>query len=90
MPTLDEQGFADVALNTEHFLFAPSATLPDIVERLTKAALTVLAQDSVKERVRGNGYLPIAGGPDAVKDRIAKNVPFFKDLVAKANIPQIQ
>ena len=76
-----------MALNTEHFLFAPSATLPDIVERLTKAALTVLAQDSVKERVRGNGYLPIAGGPDAVK---AKNVPFFKDLVAKANIPQIQ
>jgi tripartite-type tricarboxylate transporter receptor subunit TctC len=90
VPTLDEQGFADVALNTEHFLFAPSATPPDIVQRLTKAALAVLAQDSVKDRVRQDGYLPIAGGPDAVKERIAKNVPFFKDLVAKANIPQIQ
>jgi tripartite-type tricarboxylate transporter receptor subunit TctC len=90
VPTLDEQGFADVALNTEHFLFAPSATPPDIVQRLTKAALAVLAQDSVKDRVRQDGYLPIAGGPDAVKERIAKTVPFFKELVAKANIPQIQ
>jgi len=90
VPTLDEQGFPDVALNTEHFLFAPAATPPDIIERLTKATLTVLAQDSVKDRVRQLGYLPIAGGPDAVKERIAKNVPFFKELVAKANIPQIQ
>jgi tripartite-type tricarboxylate transporter receptor subunit TctC len=90
LPTLDEQGFPDVALNTEHFLLAPVGTPPDILERLTKATLSVLAQDSVKDRVRQNGYLPVAGGPDAVKDRIAKNVPFFKDLVAKANIPQIQ
>ena len=52
--------------------------------------MTVLAQDSVKDRVCQLGYLPIAGGPDAVKERIAKNVPFFKELVAKANIPQIQ
>ncbi|HEX8827790.1 MAG TPA: tripartite tricarboxylate transporter substrate-binding protein, partial [Xanthobacteraceae bacterium] len=48
VPTLDEQGFPDVALNTEHFLLAPAATPPDIVERLTKATLAVLAQDSVK------------------------------------------
>ena len=90
LPTLDEQGFPDVALNTEHFLLAPAATPPDIVERLTKAALAVLAQDSVKDRVRQDGYLPVAGGPDAVNERIAKTVPFFKELIAKANIPQIQ
>jgi len=80
----------DAALNTEHFLFAPGRTPRDIAERLTKATLTVLAQDSVKDRVRQPGYLPIAGGPDAVKERIVKNVPFFKELVAKANIPQTQ
>ena len=90
VPTLDEQGFPGVALNTEHFLFAPAATPPDVVERLTKATLVVLAQDAVKDRVRQLGYLPIAGGPDAVKERIAKNVPFFKELVANAKIPQIQ
>ena len=90
VPTLDEQGFPDVALNTEHFLFAPAATSPDIVERLIEAALAVLAQDAVKDRVRQLGYLPIGGGPDAVKERIAKNVPFFKELVANAKIPQIQ
>jgi len=90
VPTLDEQGFPDVALNTEHFLFAPAGTPPDVVERLTGATLSVLAQDAVKDRVRELGYLPIASGPDAVKERIAKNVPFFKELVANAKIPQIQ
>ena len=88
VPTLDKQGFPDAALNTEHFLFAPAGT--PRYRRTTKATLTVLAQDSVKDCVRQPGYLPIAGAPDAVKERIVKNVPFFKELVAKANIPQTQ
>ena len=29
-------------------------------------------------------------GPDAVRERIAKNVPFFKELIASAKIPQIE
>jgi tripartite-type tricarboxylate transporter receptor subunit TctC len=90
VPTFGEQDFPEVALDTEHFLFAPASTPAEVVERLTKATLAVLAQDQVKDRVRQLGYLPIAGGPDAVKERIAKNVPFFKELVANAKIPQIQ
>ena len=34
------------------------------------------------------GY-PSVAGPDAVRERIAKNVPFFKELIASAKIPQI-
>jgi tripartite-type tricarboxylate transporter receptor subunit TctC len=52
--------------------------------------LAVLAQDDVKARVQQLGYAPVAGGPDAVKERIAKNVPFFKQLIADAKIPQIE
>jgi hypothetical protein len=49
-----------------------------------------MAQDELKKRILQVGYDPIAGGPDAVKERIAKGVPFFKDLVANAKIPQIE
>jgi len=31
----------------------------------------------------------LSAGPDAVRERIAKNVPFFKELIASAKIPQI-
>jgi tripartite-type tricarboxylate transporter receptor subunit TctC len=90
VPTFTEQGFPDVALETEHFLLAPAGTPPEILERYAKAALAVLAQDDIKSRVIALGYAPVAGGPDAVKKRIANNVPFFRELIASAKIPQIE
>jgi tripartite-type tricarboxylate transporter receptor subunit TctC len=90
VPTFAEQGLPDVALNVEHFLLAPAGIPPQIIDRYSKATLAVLAQEDIKRRVVQLGYAPVAGGPDAVKERIAKNVPFFTELIAKANIPQIQ
>jgi tripartite-type tricarboxylate transporter receptor subunit TctC len=90
IPTFKEAGFPDVTLETEHFLLAPAGTPPQLLERFTKAALAVMAQDDIKNRVVALGYAPIAGGPDAVRERIAKNVPFFKELIANAKIPQIE
>jgi tripartite-type tricarboxylate transporter receptor subunit TctC len=90
VPTFTELGFPDVSLDTEHFLLAPAGTPQDVVDRLAKAALEVLARDDVKTRVLQVGYAPVGGGPDMAKQLIAKDVPFFKDLVAKAKIPQIE
>jgi tripartite-type tricarboxylate transporter receptor subunit TctC len=90
VPTFTGLGFPDITLVTEHFLLAPAGTPPPILEQLTKAVLAVLAQDEVKERVRKVGYDPISGGPDLAKQWIARDVPFFKDLVKNAKIPQIE
>jgi tripartite-type tricarboxylate transporter receptor subunit TctC len=90
VPTFTELGFPDVSLDTEHFLLAPAGTPPDVVDRLVKAALEVLARDDVKARVLQVGYAPLGGGPDVARQLIAKDVPFFKDLVAKAKITQIE
>jgi tripartite-type tricarboxylate transporter receptor subunit TctC len=90
VPTFKEAGFPDVTLQTEHFLLAPAGTPSQLLERFTKAALAVMAQDEIKGRVVTLGYAPIAGGPDAVRERIATMVPFFKELIASAKIPQIQ
>jgi len=77
VPTFSELSFPDITLTTEHFLLAPAGTPPETIERLTKAVLAVLAQDDLKARVRQVGYEPIVGGPDAAKQRIDKDVPFF-------------
>ena len=90
VPTFTELGFPDITLATEHFLLAPAATPPDVIARLTKAVLTVAAQDAFKERVRQIGYDPISGGPELAKQWIARDVPFFKELVKNAKIPQIK
>jgi tripartite-type tricarboxylate transporter receptor subunit TctC len=90
VPTFKEAGFPDVTLETEHFLLAPAGTPPQLLERFTQATLAVMAQDDIKNRVIALGYAPVAAGPDAVRERIAKNVPFFKELIASAKIPQIE
>src|SRR5215471_6252882 len=76
--TFKEAGFPDVALETEHFLLAPAGTPPQLLERFTQAALAVMAQDDIKNRVVALGYAPIAGGPDAVRERIAKKRAVFQ------------
>jgi tripartite-type tricarboxylate transporter receptor subunit TctC len=90
VPTFSELGFPDITLVTEHFLLAPAGTPQPIVEQLTKATLAVLATDELKARVRQVGYEPVSGGPDMAKQWIARDVPFFKDLVKDAKIPQIE
>jgi len=90
VPTFTELGFPDITLTTEHFLLAPKGTPPEVIARLTQAVLAVLAQEETKARVLEAGYDPAGGGPDLAKQWIMRDVPFYKDLVANAKIPQIQ
>jgi tripartite-type tricarboxylate transporter receptor subunit TctC len=90
VPTFGQAGFPDITLTTEHFLLAPIGTPQPIIDQLTKAVLAVMARDEQKQRVRQVGYEPIAGDATAAKNLIAKDVPFFKDLVKTAKIPQIE
>ncbi|HUC51939.1 MAG TPA: tripartite tricarboxylate transporter substrate-binding protein [Xanthobacteraceae bacterium] len=90
VPTFVESGFPDITLKTEHFLLAPAGTPQPIINQLTKAVLAVLSQDNVKQRVKDLGYEMVAGGPDVAKAAIAKELPFYKDLIKNAQIPQIE
>jgi tripartite-type tricarboxylate transporter receptor subunit TctC len=86
IPTFTELGYPDIVLDTGHFLLAPAGTPQDVVDRLARETLAALARSEVKERLRQVGYAPIAGGPDVLKARIAREVPLFKQLVAGAHI----
>jgi tripartite-type tricarboxylate transporter receptor subunit TctC len=90
VPTYAELGYPDVGIDTAHFLLAPAGTPADVLDLLTKAAQSALGQNEVKQRVFLLGYAFVAGGPDEAKQRIAKEVPFFKELIANAKIPQIE
>jgi tripartite-type tricarboxylate transporter receptor subunit TctC len=90
VPTFVQAGFPDITLTTEHFLLAPAGTPQPIIDQMTKAVLAVMASDELKQRVRQVGYEPTAGDAAAAKALIAKDVPFFKDLVKNAKIPQIE
>jgi tripartite-type tricarboxylate transporter receptor subunit TctC len=90
VPTFGQGGFPDITLNTEHFMLAPAGTPQAIVDQLTKAVLAVLARPEVKQKVHDVGYEPISGDAAAAKATIAREVPFYKNLIRDAKIPQIE
>lgn len=90
VPTFTELGFPDITLVTEHFFLAPAGTPQAVLDQLTKATLAVLAKSDLQQHIRQVGYEPTSGGPDVAKQWIARDVPFFKQLVKDAKIPQIE
>lgn len=90
VPTFKEVGYPDIDLNTEHFFLAPHGTPQAVIDRMSKAVQAVLARDDVKKRLVEVGYLHVVSGPAEAKARIAKDVAFYKNLIASAKIPQIQ
>ena len=90
VPTFKEDGYPDINLNTEHFMLAPRGTPQAIIGKMAKALAAVLARDDVKKRLVELGYLHVVSGPAEAKARIVKDVAFYKDLIRKAKIPQIQ
>jgi tripartite-type tricarboxylate transporter receptor subunit TctC len=90
VPTFKQLGYPDIDLNTEHFFLAPAGTPQAVIERLSKAVLAILAREDIKKQLVDLGLLPVADGPEAAKVRIAKDVAFYKDLIARTKIPQIQ
>lgn len=86
VPTMIELGYPNFVSETGLFFLAPAGTRADIVEKLSKEAIAILRRPEVQDRLRQGGIGVIGGGPEALKARIAKEVPFFKKLAAAANI----
>jgi tripartite-type tricarboxylate transporter receptor subunit TctC len=89
IPTMIESGFPDFVMETTHVLVAPAGTPAPIVARLAQETIAVLRRPDNYEKVRQAGYQPIAGGPDELKARFAKEVPAFRDLIVSVGIPPI-
>jgi tripartite-type tricarboxylate transporter receptor subunit TctC len=86
VPTLVELGYKDFVLDTFLAVFAPSRTPPDIVQRLTKACIDGYSKPEIRARLVKAGFDVAPKGPDGLKARLAKEIPMFKDIVAKAGI----
>lgn len=87
VPTLREAGF-DFESETLILAFAPGKTPRAIVDRLHKEFAAALASPAVRERADQMGFTVVAGTPDALAARIARDVPAFRKLIADTGIPQ--
>ena len=87
LPSLMEQGVPIQGV-TWYALFAPAATPVPVIRRLNEAAVQVLAQSDVIERLRGAGYEPESSTPEALAERLRTEIQMWQRVVVQAKIPR--
>ena len=67
----------------------PRGTPPEIVAKLEKTALDILAKPDVRQKLTQAGFDVTARDGKGHMARVTKEVAQFKDIIAKAGIKQI-
>ena len=89
VPTMIELGYKDFVSDTFQGLLAPAKTPSAVVELLSAKSTEILKMPRIAEQLRNNGFEVIAGGPDAMRTRIADEVPKWRDIIRKAGIKPV-
>jgi tripartite-type tricarboxylate transporter receptor subunit TctC len=89
VPTMIELGYKDFLSDTFHGMLAPTATPPDIVERLAAVLLDALRPPEFRDRLRSLGFEVIGNGPDGLRRRIEIELPRYRDLIVTAGIERV-
>jgi len=89
IPTMVEAGYPDFVFETYTALMAPDKTPPEVVARLEKVALDILAKPEIKQKLTQSGFEVTAKPGKDHAARIAKEVPLFRDYIAQAGIQKL-
>ena len=85
-PTMAEAGIPDAVSDTFQALFAPAGTPSEVMAKLSKEIIAVLAQKEVRDALWTAGLKVTAGSPEALRARITQEVPMWRDVIEKAGI----
>ena len=86
VPTIEESGYPNSVTETFQALLAPAGTPREAIERIEKDVVKVLLQPDVRDKLKEAGFGVIAGGPNVLRARIAKEVPMWKEVIQQAGI----
>jgi tripartite-type tricarboxylate transporter receptor subunit TctC len=86
VPTLEQAGVPNAVVETTQMLLAPAGTPKPIIDRLAGIVLKIIEKPDVRERMLNASFAVKGEGPDELRDRIAREVPMWRDLVHEAGI----
>ena len=84
-----KQGFNDFVFETYCALVAPAKVPPEIVAKLEKTCLDILAKPDMKKKLIEAGFDVTAKDGKGHAARIAKEVPMFKKIIEDAGITKL-
>ena len=86
VPTLAEQGIANVNMSQWYAMFAPAKTPKAVVERLNREMNAVLNDKANAKRIEDQGAEVETGTPEQLKVLVQKEVAHWKSVVSAAKI----
>ena len=86
VPTLTEQGIANVNMSQWYALFAPAKTPKAVIDRLNRELNGVLADKAVQKKIEDQGAEVEPGTPEQLKTLVQKEVLRWKGVVSAAKI----
>jgi len=86
VPTMVESGFKGFEVDSWYAMFVPAKTPQAIIDRINKAAVNVLAQSDVKEKLLGQGAEAVGDTPAQLSGVVKKEIAKWKQVVKSANI----
>ena len=86
VPTLAEQGIANVNMSQWYALFAPAKTPKAVIDRLNRELNGVLADKAVQKKIEDQGAEVEPGTPEQLKTLVQKEVLRWKGVVSAAKI----
>ena len=89
VPTMIEQGYKDFVFDTYCALMAPAKVPHEIVAKLEKVCLDILARPENKEKLVTAGFEVTAKDGKGHAERIAREIPLFKKIIEDAGIKQL-
>lgn len=88
IPTIAESGFDDYDASSWSVLLAPAGTPKEIVDRLNKEVVAVLAREDVADRLASLGATIVASSPQEATDTMDLEVKRYTDLIERLKLSQ--
>ncbi len=86
VPTVSESGFPGFEALAWHGVYAPAGTPREIVDKLNKEIVAVLAEPEVRERLLKDGIEPVGASPAAFGAYTREEIRKWGEIVRAANI----
>jgi tripartite-type tricarboxylate transporter receptor subunit TctC len=89
VPTMTEQGYKDFVFDTYCALMAPAKVPHEIVAKLEKTCLEILAKPDFRKKLVDAGFDVTAKDAKGHAARISREIPMFKKIIEDAGIKKL-
>jgi tripartite-type tricarboxylate transporter receptor subunit TctC len=86
VPTLSEAGLPNASSESWQGILVPAGTPQEIIDRLAKELNAIVRRPDVRTKLQQAGFGVTGGGPDALRARIAEEIPRWKEVIDKTGI----